>query len=120
MATLDPQFIENIKAKLLDQQKKIKEELDDIETKKGKAKLPDYGDKDDENAQEVSTFVTRISVSETLEKELRDIEKALSEIEKDTYGICKYCKEPIDTRRLDARPTSTSCVSCKIKLKSGA
>ena len=28
-------------------------------------------------------------------------------------GICKYCDQPIDEKRLRARPTSGACISCK-------
>ena len=49
----------------------------------------------------------------TLEKTLRDVKRALIAIEKGTYGVCKYCDKPIEEKRLLARPTSSSCVSCK-------
>ena len=28
-------------------------------------------------------------------------------------ATCKYCKNPIDPKRLEARPASSSCVTCK-------
>ncbi len=119
--TLDTSFIDDIKKKLLAEKARIEDELSAMSRKDPEgdyeSSFPDYGSKDDENAQEVSTYVTRLSVGETLENELKDIEKALVMIEGDSYGVCKYCKIPIDERRLQARPTSTSCVSCKTKLK---
>lgn len=118
MSQIDKQFIQNMKKKLIAHRNEIEDEMRVMASKKG-IKFPDYGDKEDENAQEVSTFFTRISVSETLDKELRDINKALKAIEDGNYGICKYCDQLIDNRRLEARPTSTSCVECKTKLKRG-
>ncbi len=53
------------------------------------------------------------SVQATLEKELRDIHKALERIQQSMYGICKYCDSAIEEDRLRARPTSSSCISCK-------
>lgn len=77
------------------------------------ATFPEYGDKDDENAQEVAQYTANKPLEIALEKELRDVNNAIKRIEKGTYGICKYCDEPIDEKRLVARPTSSACVGCK-------
>ena len=77
------------------------------------AKFPNMGDKEDENAEEVATFSTNLTLERTLEGSLRDVEKALERIKKGTYGICKYCNKEIDEKRLRARPASSSCVECK-------
>lgn len=75
--------------------------------------FPNIGDKEDENASEVAQFSNNLSLEDELEKALRDVESALDLIEKGTYGICKYCGQRIDERRLVARPTSSSCIQCK-------
>lgn len=77
------------------------------------SEFPEYGNKEDENAEEVATYETNLRLEETLQSELRDINKALTMIENKTYGVCKYCKKPIAEERLRARPTSGSCVECK-------
>ena len=76
---------------------------------------PDAGSNssEDDNAEEVSTYADEVSLIGELETQLRDVVKALESIEKGTYGICKYCKKEIDEKRLEARPHSSSCVSCK-------
>jgi RNA polymerase-binding transcription factor DksA len=68
---------------------------------------------DDDNAIESAALADDLPVVERLQEELRDVRKALASLEKGTYGICKYCQKPIDIKRLEARPTSSSCVSCK-------
>ncbi|WP_139489931.1 TraR/DksA C4-type zinc finger protein [Brevibacillus dissolubilis] len=40
---------------------------------------------------------------------LREIEQALDQIEKGTYGLCTVCGQPIDEARLEARPQSLTC-----------
>lgn len=75
--------------------------------------FPNLGDKEDENASEVAQFSDNLSLEDELEKALRDVDSALSQIGKGEYGICKYCHQPIDERRLIARPTSSSCIQCK-------
>jgi len=83
--------------------------------KKGayKADFPEYGDDDDENANEVADYSNNISVENELEKELRDVLGALKRIEDGTYGVDKYTGEEIQEGRLRARPTSTSSVASK-------
>nr|WP_320013754.1 TraR/DksA C4-type zinc finger protein [uncultured Desulfobacter sp.] len=38
---------------------------------------------------------------------------ALDRIAKGTYGECEICGEPISLKRLEARPVTTKCISCK-------
>lgn len=116
---LSPKFLAQIKQELLDEKKHLETDLADF-TKKNphnaddyEAKFPDYGDEEDENAREVAQYTTNKPLEISLENTLRDVNQALARIEKGTYGICKYCKEPIDEKRLLARPTSSACVSCK-------
>lgn len=44
---------------------------------------------------------------------LHKIELALSKIEAGTFGICDSCEEPIEVKRLEARPVAELCVRCK-------
>jgi len=77
------------------------------------AKFPNYGDSEEENIQEVATYTDYLALEQTVEKDLQDVHSALKKIKDGTYGVCKYCHKPIDEKRLLARPSSTSCVSCK-------
>jgi len=82
--------------------------------------FPDFGEDEDENAAEVAEYSDRLSIEHTLEKQLADVRKALASIQKGAYGTCKHCGNPIEEARLLVRPTSTSCVSCKKRLKGEA
>lgn len=112
-------FLDNIKLMLLDERVRLQKELSHVATKPNNAggayetTMSDYGDKDDENALEVAEYTTNKPLEITLEKTLRDVEKSLERLEKGGYGICKYCDQPIDEKRLMARATSSACVSCK-------
>ena len=44
---------------------------------------------------------------------LKKIDKALQRIEEGTFGICERCEEPINAKRLEARPVTTLCIRCK-------
>ena len=82
-----------------------------------RVKFPEYGDKADENAQEIDEYTTNLATDKLLEKTLRDINNALDRMEKGTYGVCKYCKKSIGKKRMLARPVASTCVECKTKLQ---
>ena len=44
---------------------------------------------------------------------LAKIDEAMDRIENGTFGNCNECEEPIEPRRLEARPMSDLCVACK-------
>ena len=44
---------------------------------------------------------------------LMKIDEALARVEEGNFGICLDCEEPIEPRRLEARPVSTLCIACK-------
>jgi DnaK suppressor protein len=44
---------------------------------------------------------------------LRLIEAALARIQQGTYGICAYCGDQINARRLDALPWTQYCLRCQ-------
>ena len=112
-------FLSEIKSKLEADKEKLSKELAVFSKKSTHdstgldATFPEYGDEEDDNAREVAEYTTNKPLEMSMEKTLRDIDKALSRIKAGTYGICKYCDQPIDEKRLRARPTSSACVSCK-------
>ena len=119
---MTPQILETIKAELLKEKSKLEQQLSQFASKNAhnpddyNAKFPEYGEKDEDNAVEVAQYSDNLTLERTLESALRDVSKALKSMEKGTYGVCKYCKKPIDERRLSARPTSSACVECKKQL----
>lgn len=116
--------IEKIKKNLEERKEIIEKELasftekDDFIKDNYRAKFPELGDKEDENAQEIAGYSDSLSIEQSLEKTLRDINKALEKIDKGDYGVCKYCGKDIPEKRLLARPASSACVECKEKLTS--
>ena len=114
-----PSFLTEIKKILLSEQGRLANELKKFTkpnphvTDDYDATFPEYGDEEDDNAREVAQYTANKPLEMTLEKSLRDVNKALENLDKSTYGICKYCQEPIGEKRLRARPTSSACVSCK-------
>jgi len=118
-STFSKEFLSKIKVLLSQEKETLEKELGSFSKKNTRASgdydstFPEYGDKDDENAAEVAEYAAEIPLEESFEKTLRDNIQATKRLDDGTYGICKYCKKPIDEKRLMARPTSNACVSCK-------
>ena len=121
--SINPKVVSEAEKSLLTQKKQILHELSELSRKdtheadNKTTKFPEYGDKPDENAQEINDYSTNIVTEKVLEKSLEDIDKSLDRIKKGTYGVCKYCGNPIAEKRLLARPTASSCVTCKTELQ---
>jgi DnaK suppressor protein len=67
------------------------------------------------------TDLASSEVNQSLTLRLRDrerlliqkVEAALSKIHNGSYGTCEECEEPIEAKRLEARPVATLCIACK-------
>lgn len=55
-------------------------------------------------------LLDHLDVSE--QREVQAIDAALTRIGAGTYGVCTRCGDPISSRRLEAIPETTLCVSC--------
>lgn len=114
-----PTFTEEMKTRLLEEKRRLEDELKRLphhqnpKTKEAADEEAKPSESEDDSAAEAAQFGDDLSLEEELYKSLRDVLAALKSIETGTYGICKYCKKPIDERRLRARPSSSSCVECK-------
>jgi len=120
---LDQTTLEKIKKDLETRKTEILKAIEKISKKDDHEKdgrspnFPNYGDELDENVLEVGDYSTNLITEEVLEKVLVDIDEALKNIENNTYGSCKYCKKPINPKRLLARPVASACIDCKEKLQ---
>lgn len=51
-------------------------------------------------------------LEESVRVELEQIYEAFDRIEKNTYGICVVCENPISVKRLEALPYTDRCIDC--------
>ena len=55
----------------------------------------------------------RLGVIRALKRRLDSVDRALARIDAGQYGSCVRCGEPVGAARLEFRPESVNCVSCK-------
>jgi DnaK suppressor protein len=80
--------------------------MTDADTKAG---FPDPTDR--ASMESDRNFELRIRDRER--KLISKIRKALDRIEDGSFGFCEVCGEPIEFKRLEARPVTTLCIECK-------
>ncbi len=69
--------------------------------------------KREEEATETLELEKRLAMERRIKEEMVGVEHALSKFEKDTYGFCDICDQPIDPARLEALPQASLCLNCK-------
>lgn len=83
--------------------------VDDMTEIETKTSFPDPTDR--ASMESDRNFELRIRDRER--KLINKIRKALEKIEDGTFGFCEVCGEPIEFKRLEARPVTTHCIDCK-------
>lgn len=104
-------FLLKQKSALLKEKQRLEKELNLIR------KFPQFGDSDEDNAQEVETFEGYKGLEKGMASLLKEVSRALGKLEKGTYGICEVCKNPIEQGRLQAFPAARTCTACANKKK---
>lgn len=75
--------------------------------------LVNYADPNDRASQE-EEFRLELRARDRDRKLLKKIEESLQLLVNKDYGYCEVCGIEIGLRRLEARPTATLCIDCKM------
>ena len=79
---------------------------------KDQSNFPDSLDR----AAKEEEFMLELRKRERERKLISKIEMSLKDIDDDLYGFCETCGIEIGIKRLEARPTATQCIDCKLSL----
>lgn len=74
-----------------------------------------YGDGFSDAGAATAERTEVMGVVDALRSQVEGIDAALARIEEGTYGTCASCGNDIGAARLEFRPSSILCVSCKSK-----
>jgi len=103
---------------LLAERAKLTAQLDDLgatpdgELKAGHGLSREFADAGAATAEKTEL----LGLAESLARQLHEADAAIVSIDVGTYGTCSSCGNDISPARLEARPSSLLCVSCKSAL----
>jgi RNA polymerase-binding protein DksA len=70
-----------------------------------------------DDASELFEREKNLTVLNTLQISLEDVDTALGKLDAGTYGICENCGKPIGVKRLEAMPSARYCIDCQSALE---
>ena len=71
-----------------------------------------FGKRVGEGTSEAIGRIERVGQAEALSAKRVEVLRALEKLDDGTYGVCDRCGTAIPDERLEARPSSVSCVRC--------
>jgi DnaK suppressor protein len=109
---MNDEQVEHFRNILLTWKKELMEEVDRTvhHMQDDAANFPDPNDR----ATQESEFSMELRARDRERKLIKKIEESIQDLENDEYGYCEACGVEIGGKRLEARPTATLCVDCKI------
>jgi DnaK suppressor protein len=109
---MNDEQVEHFRNILLTWKKELMEEVDRTvhHMQDDAANFPDPNDR----ATQESEFSMELRARDRERKLIKKIEESIQDLEDDEYGYCEACGVEIGVKRLEARPTATLCIDCKI------
>ena len=74
------------------------------------ANFPDPNDR----ATQESEFSMELRARDRERKLIKKIDESMRHLDNEEFGYCEQCGVEIGVKRLEARPTATLCIDCKI------
>ena len=111
-----------LRSRLESEQKRLLGELEQLQANLPPIEVRREGSpfgKREEEATESFELEKRLALEKQIRDQLVGVEHALHKFEKETYGLCDNCGQPIDPARLEALPQASLCMDCKAKNEKG-
>lgn len=112
--------LEHFKEKLLDEKKRVLEEMDELQSSNLKQSISDASGENSRYSYHLGDVASlsygrefSMGLAERQQKYLEQVDEALQRIEDGSYGICKVTGEPIAVERLDEVPVAKYSVRGK-------
>ncbi len=113
---------EHLRSRLEIEQKRLLKELEELQVNVRSTEMRREGSpfgKREEEATESFELEKQLALEKQTRDHLAELEHAFGKFEKDTYGLCDNCGQPIDPDRLEALPQASLCMNCKAKNAKG-
>lgn len=104
--------LEYFRSILLARKERIEKNLSGVQEEINELRTQELGDEADLAAASSDTMIESAIISQQ-QKELGEINRALTKIENGEYGICEMCEDPIGFQRLKVKPHAIYCIDCR-------
>jgi RNA polymerase-binding transcription factor DksA len=105
--------LEQLKAKLLQQRREIFRRLHSLEDDWQTLSEHDIEFEEEAQKAELTELFNQLDLQE--QRQIEEIDLALSKMAAATYGICEACKKTIPLDRLQAVPATRYCRKCRAR-----
>jgi RNA polymerase-binding protein DksA len=109
---MDKKFINQLRVQLKDRRHHLLKEV--------KLRLREFRDSGGHRLTDTADIASNLiddeiimSIAQGEAREIEEIDNALSQIKKGTYGVCECCGRKINKQRLMAIPFVSLCIKCK-------
>ncbi len=109
--TLDPQKIQTLKEVIKESLHKIEKDIGDLK-ESAKPVAPDNAIGRLSRMEAIGQKSVKDASLRRAEMRRQKLLETLKRIDKEDYGVCVECDEPIEWARLKSLPESVICVSC--------
>ena len=103
--------LEQLKKQLLQQRQEIFKQLHNLEDDWQALSEHDIEPEDEAQKAGLTELFNQLDLRE--QREIEEIDLALSKMATATYGICEACNKNIPLERLQAVPATSYCLKCK-------
>jgi RNA polymerase-binding transcription factor DksA len=81
--------------------------------------LADYDQHPADIGTEAFEQEKNLSILESVDEQLKDVDAAFERLERGTYGTCEACGKPIEPARLEQRPFARFCLQDQQRIERG-
>ncbi len=108
-----PFSYEKAKQALLEEQTKLKKQLEHLKTTQHES--IGYSNHMADDATEAFDQAVDVTLKRGAETSLEEVERALGKLDDGTYGLCEACGARVDRARLEALPHARYCLECQAR-----
>jgi len=107
---MDEQDLQRLKSLLLRQRREIYDRLQGLESDWDALSERDIEWEEEAQKADLTALFSQLDVME--KREIEEIDRALTKMAADTYGVCEKCRKPISLKRLEVLPATRFCRRC--------
>ncbi len=107
--------MESVRHALLSRKDELESELARLTTPPVEGAAVSFGKRIGDGTTEAVERLSTTATARSIANSLADVNRALTKLDEETYGLCDVCGRPITPARLEALPAASQCVDCAAK-----